>query len=240
MAWYNFDDLDIHVKEPTGNEIYYSNKKSKTGGFLDIDMNAGGASSREAVENVCWNNPPDGDYVVYVNNYSKRESIDVGFALEVENNGSIHSFSYEKPVNGKVKSLVISVKNGGITSIKTEKDVSGGSVSQENWGIQTEQFAKVNVLMNSPNHWEGSETGNKHLFFIIDGCKNPDKARGFYNEFLTEDLRKHRKTFEILAAKTKCEESENQLSGLGFSSTKKESVLIKAHGNGSRLYNVQF
>ena len=132
---------------------------------------------------------------------------------------------------------IVTLKNG---KFSIEHKMNTTCSSKYFWGIKTEQFNKVSLLMNSPNHWGGSKTGNKHLFFILDGCKNPDKARGFYNEFLTEDLRKHRKTFEILAAKTKCEESENQLSGLGFSSTKKESVLIRAHGNGSRLYNVQF
>lgn len=241
LGWFNFDDLDIHVIEPSGNEIWYNSKRSSSGGFLDIDMNAGGQSSRDAVENICWNKPPDGDYKVYVKQYQRRESIDVGFELEVENNGSVSNYKYEKPVVGKKLGLTISVKSGNITNIETAKDIFDGSSPQEKWGVTTESFTKVNMMMHSPNHWEGSNTGNKHYFFVLDKCKNPDKVRGFFNEHLSPDFHKHRKVFEILGSRTKCEEAEEQLSGVGFSSTKNDTVLIKVVGeNSSRLYNVKF
>ena len=34
--------------------IYFGNKRGWTGGQLDVDMNAGGPRTREAVENVVW------------------------------------------------------------------------------------------------------------------------------------------------------------------------------------------
>ena len=40
LSWFNHDDLDIHVIEPDGNNIYYNNKKNfDTTGKLDVDMN---------------------------------------------------------------------------------------------------------------------------------------------------------------------------------------------------------
>lgn len=237
LAWYNYDDLDIHVVEPNGNTIWYSNKRSSTGGFLDVDMNVS-ANSREAVENICWNNPIDGSYKIKVNNYTKRESIDVGFELEVENNGNISNYIYQKPVSGNKLYLTIEVKNGQIQNVVCNKDVESRTSSQNHWGVKTEVFSKVKTLMNSPNHWDGNETGNKHYFFVLEDCINPDRVRGFFNENLINDLSEHRKTLEILGAKTRCEESENQLSGVGFSSTRKEEVIIRV--DSSRLYNVKF
>ena len=84
------------------------------------------------------------------------------------------------------------------------------------------------------------ETGNKHWFFILDGCLNPDAARGFYNEFLDEKLTEHRKVFEVLGSKMKVAESTEQLSGLGFSSTQKNSVLCKVTGSFTRTIKINF
>ena len=94
--------------------------------------------------------------------------------------------------------------------------------------------------MNSPNHWDGEKTGNKHWFFILDGCKNDSKARGFFNEFLDEGLRDHRKVFEVLGSKMKTEKSDEQLSGLGFSSTQKNHVLCKVGGSFNRTIKINF
>jgi hypothetical protein len=59
---------------------------------------------------------------------------------------------------------------------------------------------------------------------VIDGCKTPDDVRGIYNEYLTQDLMQHRKVFEVLGAKTKCQPSDDQVSGLGFSSTQRQEL----------------
>ena len=53
LAWNNYDDLDFHMKEPTGQTIYFASRKSwETQGELDVDMNAGGGKTREPVENI--------------------------------------------------------------------------------------------------------------------------------------------------------------------------------------------
>jgi hypothetical protein len=99
----------------------------------------------------------------------------------------------------------------------------------------------VDTLLASPNHWGGQAVGNKHWFFILKGCKNPEPARGIYNEFLRSDLEPHRKVFEALGAKTKCEPTNDQLSGIGFSSTRSDEATVVVKGRSRiKAYNIKF
>lgn len=60
---------------------------------------------------------------------------------------------------------------------------------------------------------------------MIDGCKNPDPVRGFFNEYLRPDLEKdHKRVFEAIGSRA--EYNDNQLSGLGFSSTSHDEVVV--------------
>ncbi len=246
LAWFNYDDLDIHAIEPNDFEIFFMNRGQNSpgnAGMLDVDMNAGSGKTREAVENIVWQSPQDGVYKIQVNNYNKRESSDVGFTLEIENNGQVHQYSCAtSPGYGKtVTALELTVKNRLITEIKTGSGITGGAFSQTKWGVPTEQLVKVNTLLRSPNHWDGNQTGNLHWFFVLDGCKNDLPARGIYNEFLAAGLEQHRKVFEVLGDKTKCAPMDDQLSGVGFSSTKGDSVLVRVTGAALRkTYNITF
>jgi hypothetical protein len=96
--------------------------------------------------------------------------------------------------------------------------------------------------MHSPNHWDCETTpkGNKHYFFILEGCKNPDDVRGFYNEFLIDALHDDRKVFEMLGSQMKVPFAETQLSGLGFSETQDNQVTIKVRGDINKTFNVKF
>ena len=95
--------------------------------------------------------------------------------------------------------------------------------------------------MFSPNYWDDNVNSNKHWFFILDKCLNPEPVRGIYNEFLSNELHEHRKVFEVLGSKTKCPYDEQQLSGVGFSSTKRDEVKIHVTGNKlNQTYNVIF
>lgn len=237
LAWFNFDDLDIHIFEPSGNRIYFGNKSNK----LDVDMNAGGGRTREPVENVSWTAVPDGEYQVQVHQYSQRERTDVGCVVEIENDGKLTQLSYKKPLQGMVDIAVVTVRAGKITGIVPAKDIVSGGISMEKWGIKTETFVKVNTLMFSPNYWDNNAVGNKHWFFVLDGCKNDEPTRGIFNEFLRSDLEQHRKVFEVLGDKTKCRPTDDQLSGLGFSSTRGDTVTVRVtSGTHPKTFNITF
>lgn len=75
LIWEDYSDLDLHVHCPDGSHISYSNKEA-CGGYLDVDMNAGGAQSEEPVENVFFGDAEKnieaahGKYKVVVQNFS--------------------------------------------------------------------------------------------------------------------------------------------------------------------------
>jgi hypothetical protein len=241
LSWFNHDDLDIHVIEPNGNRISFRSKRSSTSGVLDVDMNAGGGTTRTPVENIVWTDPrlmKEGRYKLTVNQFSRRETSNVGFDAEIEYGGEIINFSYDKAVSGDV--VVAEFNFSFAKGIEMINSLPSSMSSKTYWGVDTQKFHKVKMIMNSPNHWDGHTTGNKHLFFILDGCLNDKPSRGFYNEFLNEGLNEHRKVFEVLGSKMKTEESNNQLSGLGFSSTQRNHAYFKVTGSFNRTIKVVF
>lgn len=227
LAWSNYDDLDLHCLTPQAQHIYYSQRY----GVLDVDMNAGGGTTRQPVENMRWLQLQDGQYKFTVHNFRRREAIDTGFTIEIEHDGGLSTLSYPKPLENykEVGVCFINVSGGRVTSIIPSKDLVVGNLSQEKWGIRTQSYVRVNSVLLSPNHWS-EPVGNKHHFFILEGMKCPDPVRGFYNEYLHPRLDKHRKVFEILADKTKCPPADEQLSGVGFSSTVRNKVSVIAMG----------
>ncbi len=241
LAWYNTDDLDLHMREPGGSHIFYGAKIShRTHGQLDVDMNAGGRMSRTPVENIYYGQKASmtlGEYLLYVNQYSRRETKDVGFEVEIDILGTLHHFSYSSSVTGNVEVVKLKVSASGVEVIPI---LPSSTVSKEVWGIKTQEFHPVMALMLSPNYWDGKGVGNKHYFFMLDKCKNDGSARGFYNEFLSSELEPHRKTMEIVGSKMRTDQSEDQLSGLGFSSTLHNSIVVKVGGTFTRTLKVNF
>lgn len=235
LAWSNYDDLDIHAFPPSGGHIFYGNKS----GVLDVDMNAGYRTTREPVENLSWRSIQDGIYKISVNQFAKRESADVGFTLQVEFDGKTYEYAHPQAVVGTVDCLELTIDNGKLSNIKASPKLQGGgAVVVEKWGVTTGVPVKVQTVLLSPNHWEGAgEVGNKHWFFILENCKVDVPVRGIYNEFLVGDLTPHRKVFEVLGSKTKCQPTDKQLSGVGFSETRSDVVTAIADG---RPYNVHF
>lgn len=231
LSWFNTDDLDLHAQTPTGSHIYFNNKK----GILDVDMNAG-ITVRNPVENLAFNDLGDGVYDIGVHQFRQRETIDVGFSIEVEFDGVISQYSYSKAVKDMIPVFKLHVKDGKLVRIET--DLVGGNTSKEKWGVFTEVLTPVTAVMYSPNHWGDNRIGAKHLIFALKGCMNSGTTRGIYNEFLRSDLEQHRKVFEVLGSKTKCPHSVEQISGVGFTAARGDTVTVVVDGR--RAYVVSF
>lgn len=237
LSWHNTDDLDIHVYTPVGNHIYYGNKMD----CLDVDMNAGCGYTKEPVENVSFNKVTAGQYEVRVHQFSRRNTSDYGFTLQVEANGVITEYSYDKLIQDNGTNIEVGKffvdAYGNLVDAHIPERIKQSSASRTKWGVTTNQFVKVNTILHSPNFWDNQEVGHKHTFFILDNCVSDEPIRGIYNEFLKSDLEKHRKVFEVIGNKTLCEPTQDQLSGLGFTAARNDTVIVKVD---NRLYNITF
>lgn len=236
----NHNDLDAHCQEPSGgNHISFRNMRSiATKGTLDVDITD---PKGVAVENIIYKNKNDmidGVYEFSVHNYTERGG--KNFSAEIEFDGKIFKFRYEKKMRGNETVIVAKVKYTKADGFSLVESLPHSEESKQVWNVATEQFQKVSSMMLSPNFWDEQTIGNKHWFFLLDGCINPDKTRGLYNEFLDNSLTKHRKVFEVLSAKMKCDNSEEQLSGLGFSSTQRNEIICKVDGNFTRTLKIKF
>ena len=244
LAWDYTDDLDFHMHEPGGTRINYSTFRrslSPNGGMLDLDANGADGLRPNPAENIFYadrKRMKEGDYVLSVNNYARR-SDGRGFVVEIEFDGQVHRIEYDKVMADKKTTIVATIRYSHKAGFVIAESLPSSQTSREVWGLKTQTFQPVNVLMLSPNHWDDRAVGNKHYFFMIDGCRNDGTARGFFNEFLKADLDKHRKVLEMVGSKMKIEGAE-QLSGLGFSSTMRNSIVCRVKGSFTRTIKITF
>lgn len=232
----NENDLDAHCISPVSH-IYYGNKSGRCSGELDVDII--NPNRQVAVENIIYpskENMPKGSYQFKVVNYSDRGGSDFKAQIEIE--GTIYNYEVKGRIN-KDYNIATVIYNGNTFEIKHHTPCSESKRVID--GISTKEFNTVSSIMLSPNYWGENKVGNKHYMFLVEGCKNEDTIRGLYNEFLSEDLMKHRKVFDTLGSKLLCQSVETQLSGFGFSSTLRNELLTKVvSGNITKLYNIKF
>lgn len=244
LAWYNTDDLDLAVRVPNqSKKIHYANRRDdRTLGELDIDMNVSNLVEN-AVENITFPRKDrliEGIYVVYVNNFKSRNSDKQGFEIEIEVENEIYSIPVASNRSSNQAIAEIEYRNGEITvrplldSRKTSKKIDN---------IDTNVFKTLSMLMFSPNYWDGNSIGHKHYFFMLEDAIAEGSPRGFFNEYLRDDLITHKRMFEALGGKLIVEPLENplnQLTGLGFSSTSRNELTVRVQGSFTRILKIKF
>ena len=244
LAWYNTDDLDLAVRVPNqSKKIHYANRRDdRTLGELDVDMNVSNLVEN-AVENITFPRKDrliEGIYVVYVNNFNSRNSDKQGFEIEIEVENEIYSIPVASNRSSDQAIAEIEYRNGEITvrplldSRKTSKKIDN---------IDTNVFKTLSMLMFSPNYWDGNSIGHKHYFFMLEDAIAEGSPRGFFNEYLRDDLITHKRMFEALGGKLIVEPLENplnQLTGLGFSSTSRNELTVRVQGSFTRILKIKF
>lgn len=233
---HNPNDFDLHCIEPSGNEIFFGNKYPtihKSSGVLDVDI-IHPTRGKVAVENITWTDRKkmdSGTYKFFVHNYSYRGGKD-GFETQIEFNGTIFNFVYPRKLRQNERVEIATIEYNPNKGIKflTSLPFTTSMDTKEVWGLKTNRFHTVSTFMFSPNYWDGDNVGNRHYFFFVADAMNPDETNGFFNEYLRPELRSHGKVFEVLASKMKVQPAEDQLSGLGFSSTIRNSMICRIDG----------
>lgn len=101
LQWQSTTDLDLHVIDPCGNEIYYSRKLSTCNGnigSLDVDANADYPLIPNPQENIYFETPSQGIYKVYVRCYRWRGAT----STPLDFNVTIIDKNERKDFNGSV------------------------------------------------------------------------------------------------------------------------------------------
>ena len=238
-------DLDAWCEQPDRVRIGHStpfrrdrnnNSLSSCKGQLDLDNT--NPSGKLAVENIYFTDIKylkSGIYKFWVNQFHARNS--QGFKAEIEFNGEIYNYEYKKPVSGIIVIAEVMFSKGEF-SIK--HFLPETQSTKDLYGLQTEQFHKVNLVCLSPNHWNNNNVGNKHYFFMLDKCKCPTSLRSFHIENLLPELAQHRKVLEVLGTTNMIQPSDKQLSGLGFNATVKDELIVKLQGTHKRVVKIKF
>ena len=113
LVWQRKCDLDLHVFEPSGFEIFYRNKTSDYG-VLNYD-NTNGASGigRYAVENISFETAPVGCYKVAVTNYvwsdkpDCKQGVDYTYFIKLGDNTSVYQKRTPVDLEGYGETIVI-------------------------------------------------------------------------------------------------------------------------------------
>lgn len=101
LLWDFYGDVDLHVTEPNGCELWFSNMRdTETGGELDVDNRAGGPNS---AENIYWSNPLSGRYTVELVMYRMDSRAPNGGNAKVviKTNGQTETFDVRLSYSGE-------------------------------------------------------------------------------------------------------------------------------------------
>ena len=76
LNWDNYNDIDLICTDPSGESIFFRNRRVSSGGRLEIDMNVEYPDSKTPIENIYWTpgSAPNGTYNVFLLYYKRHES----------------------------------------------------------------------------------------------------------------------------------------------------------------------
>ncbi len=90
LTWDVDSDVDLHVVDPSGEEIFYGNPDSASGGQLDLDSNAGCTLDHKRAENITWpaGHAPSGHYQVLVDYWDACSQTGTHYVVTVNRKGA--------------------------------------------------------------------------------------------------------------------------------------------------------
>ena len=94
VSWDTNADLDLHVVDPNGDEIYFRQPEVESGGVLDLDSFCG-PQAFVRNEHVGWSQgvAPPGRYEVRVNHWENCDAVETTYVVNIYNYGRTTTFS---------------------------------------------------------------------------------------------------------------------------------------------------
>ena len=243
MPGANFSSEKTHNTYPRERRVGWNNRTdAHSGGIQDVDYTNQAPIGYIPVENITFpdlKRMPAGKYICRIHNWQLRGTTTGGGTAEIEFAGHVYEYEYPRLGHHEWVTVAEVTLDKGVFTIE-HKLPCKAETSQELWGMQTNNFHKVNLICLSPNHWGEQGVGNKHYFFMLENAVSDTEIRGFHNENLLPDLLLHRKVMEVLGTQSMIPSTPGQLSGVGFNSTVKDEVILKLTGSFNRVIKVKF
>lgn len=249
--------MDLHVFLPTHNKVglhkkvhdlYGNNERigwnhrthQRTQARQDVDYIQAAPPGYVPVENITFpylDKMPEGDYVCRIHNWEFRNTGGRG-ECEIACGGQLYQYIYPATANKEwVDVATATLKNGQWTVTHHLEPIN---VDTNVWNVDTNKFHKVNLICLSPNYWGDNSIGNKHFFFMLEGCVPDEPLRSFHIENLNGELLEIRKVLEVLGQTRLLQPTPKQLAGLGFTKDSTETVIVKVEGSFKRIIKVRF
>lgn len=95
LTWDAESDVDLHLVEPGGEEIYYGHERSAAGGTLDLDSNAACSIDGKKNENITYQGgtPPHGSYTVRVDYWDSCTVATTHYVVTTTVGGVTHTYN---------------------------------------------------------------------------------------------------------------------------------------------------
>ncbi|MDE0449628.1 MAG: putative Ig domain-containing protein [Spirochaetaceae bacterium] len=94
VSWDTDADLDLHVADPTGHEVYFASKRVESGGVLFPTSDECEVDNVRN-ERIAWTQgtPPPGRYEVRLSHFDSCEAEQTNYVLRVYNHGTVSTFT---------------------------------------------------------------------------------------------------------------------------------------------------
>lgn len=75
---------------------------------------------------------------------------------------------------------------------------------------------------------------------MLDGCVNDENPSGIFNEYLVQELNENRCVMQAISNKMRVDDTDDQLSGIGFATDKRAELVVKVIGTSERVLKIKF
>ncbi|MBD2180420.1 DUF2135 domain-containing protein [Planktothrix sp. FACHB-1375] len=166
LRWSTTDDLDLEITDPSGQRVFFQNKRVASGGQLDVDSNAGCQNTiTNPVENIFWpaSGAPPGNYTVKVNLYQRcaTQTGPVPFRLRLLVQGNTRELTGNVDDSNQTVSFPFSIAPPGSTTpgqLPNGPSNGRGTGPQQSAPATTPGRTPANRTNNQPTNRSSSGT----------------------------------------------------------------------------------